>query len=266
VVADLSNIEGRVLAWVAGEEWKLKAYRAYDQGTGPDLYLVTAGNILRKPPEAVTKSERQDYGKVPELACGYQGGVGAFHTMGQLYGLELTDAEALAIVKGWRAANPNIVKLWYALEDTAKRAIANPGRVFRCGRLIMKRSGAWFRIALPSGRELCYANPRIADKQIFYEGLNTYTRRWEQLTTYGGKLAENIVQATARDVLAGRMPAIEEAGYRIVLSVHDEILTEVPDTKEYSAADLCQLMTTGLDWTEGLPLAAEGFEARRYRK
>lgn len=267
VAADLSNIEGRVLAWLADEEWKLDAFRAFDAGTGPDLYLVTAGEILRKPPEEVTKDERQSTGKVPELACGYQGAVGAFSSMAQLYGLELPEREVLKIVRAWRARNANIVKLWYALEDYARSAVRNPGTTIAYGRLLLRRDGAWLRIGLPSGRALCYPSPRVDDGVLSYMGINQYTRKWERILTYGGKLAENVTQAVARDVLAAAMPVAEGEGFEVVLTVHDEIITEAPaNDNEFTAGRLETILSTNPSWAEGLPLAAQGFEAYRYGK
>lgn len=297
VAADLSNIEGRVLAWLAGEDWKLKAFADYDAGIGPDLYLVTAGTILGKRPEQVTKAERQSTGKVPELACGYQGAVGAFASMAQLYGLDLPEDEILKIVKAWRARNSNIVNFWYGLERKAQEAVRTPGTTITFRHLKLRRDGAWLKIVLPSGRALCYASPKMGhallpcdkceglgtiDNEtcprcggygriqgklcLTYMGVNQYTRKWERIPTYGGKLAENVTQAVARDVIAYAMPPAEEAGYEVVLTVHDEIVTETPDEDRFSAEGLAQIMATNPEWADGLPLAAAGFEGRRYGK
>jgi len=267
VAADLSNIEGRVLAWLADERWKLAAFRSYDVGTGPDLYLVTAGEILGKKPEDVTKDERQSTGKVPELACGYQGAVGAFSSMARLYGLDLPEEQVLAIVKAWRKRNSNIVRLWYDLEREAKGAIDNPGVTVSLGRLKLRRDGSWLRIGLPSGRCLCYPSPRIGDDgRLTYMGVNQYTRKWERIDTYGGKLVENVTQAVARDVLADAMPRAEAAGFRIVLTVHDELVTEAPAVREGAKHELEQILSTNPLWAASLPLSAEGFEAFRYGK
>jgi DNA polymerase len=302
VAADLSNIEGRVLAWLAGEAWKLEAFREYDRGEGPDLYLVTAGAILRKPPEQVTPDERQSTGKVPELACGYQGAVGAFSSMAQLYGLDLPEEEVLRIVKLWRQRNASIVGFWYELERKALAAVRKPESTVACGRLKLRRDGSWLRIVLPSGRALCYPAPRIdggieaqparacpdckgddefcflcdgtgrteperaVPPRLSYMGINQYSRKWERIDTYGGKLAENVTQAVARDVIADAMPRAEAAGYEVVLTVHDEIVTETPDEPRFSAEGLSRVMTTNPAWADGLPLAAAGFEGTRYGK
>ena len=267
VVSDLSNIEGRVLAWLAGEDWKLKAFRDYDAGVGHDLYKITAGSILGKPPGEVTKAERQVSGKVPELACGFGGSVGAFATMGALYGVNLPEDEVLAIVKAWRRAHRATVSFWYDLENAARRAIEDVGDTFIVRDLKLRCSQGWLRIMLPSGRRLCYPSPAIDDDgQLSYLGVNQYTRKWERLRTYGGKLAENVTQAVAADVLFSGLRGAEAAGYGVVLRVHDELITETPDDAAFSAAGLSGIMSTNPSWAVGLPLAAAGFETHRYRK
>ena len=313
VVADLSNIEGRVLAWLADETWKIQAFKDYDNGEGPDLYKVTAGRILNKPPSDVTKDERQTTGKVPELACGYQGAAGAFEAKAKNYNVQLSAEEVLKIVKQWRQANANIVQFWYDMEEAARMAVAAPGQAFPVGRVAMKRDGAWLKMKLPSGRLLCYPSPRIewvpspcmkchgdgrvaapgdktelssaeaesipCDKckgkgtiprnQITYAGINQYSRKWERLKTYGGKLVENCVQATARDVIAEGLLVADERGFAPLLSVHDEIITE-KEPHEDDLEDLVGFMTgrgnAKVPWCEGLPLSADGFVSRRYRK
>lgn len=238
VVADLANIEGRVLAWLAGEEWKIQAFKDYDRGEGPDLYKVTAARILNKLPADVTKHERQVVGKVPELACGYQGAAGAFGSMAKIYGLDLAPEEVLRIVRQWRDANSQIVRFWYDMEDAARGAVAAPGHVFEVGHIAVKREGAWLRIRLPSERVLCYPSPRVEwvkspcmkcqgdgkvttddgdvkcskcagtgnvpRNQLTYAGVNQYTRKWERIKTYGGKLC--IAQGTPVLTCAGWVP------------------------------------------------------------
>ena len=146
-------------------------------------------------------------------------------------------------------------------------AIQNPGVTYDVCMLKIRRDGAWLRIRLPSGRYLCYTQPQLAeDGQITYMGVNQYTRRWGRIKTYGGKLVENIVQALARDVLAYNMPAAEKAGYEIVLSVHDELLTETPNSPDCSHIKLAGIMSACPPWAQGLPLSAAGFETTRYRK
>ena len=142
-----------------------------------------------------------------------------------------------------------------------------PGERFDCRRLALQRDGAWLRIRLPSGRLLCYPGAALdEDGTLTYMGVNPYSRRWERLKTYGGKLVENITQAAARDVLAAAMPHIEQAGYRIVLTVHDEVICEAPDIPEFNPDRLSALLAANPEWADGLPLAAAGFEGDRYRK
>lgn len=304
-IADLSNIEGRMLAFLAGERWKLKAFAAYDTGDGHDLYIMAYARAFGIDPADVAKWQRQ-IGKVMELGLGYEGGVAAFLTFAAVYNMdlqELADAvwrtvrgtqqleDALGmwkwaekkrrtlglsmeiyvacevLKKAWREAHPMTVQLWHAAGDAVRAAIAKPGETFPIGNhLKARRDGAWLRIRLPSGRYLCYLHPEVADDgQISYMGVDQYTRRWKRIKTYGGKLIENCTQAAARDVLAHNMQAID-AKYPIVLSVHDELLTETPDTDDYSHAELAAMMSTVPPWAEGIPLAAAGFETYRYRK
>lgn len=274
VIADLSNIEGRVLAWLAGEEWKIKAFKAYDRGEGHDLYKVTAGKILGKDPADVTKEERQLQGKTPELAGGYQGGVGAYRVMGGPV-FEAMDDEAIqAIVWAWRKEHPKTKSLWYDIESAAKGAIEKSGTVteVRDGLLrfdvkVDTFDRSWLRMRLPSGRFLCYVDAEIdREGRIAYSGVNQYTRKWQTLDTYGGKLTENAVQAIARDVFMTGMRRAEEHDYPVVLRVHDELVCEVPDHAGYTAEVLAGLMSTNPGWAIGLPLSAAGFETRRYRK
>lgn len=268
VSSDLANIEGRFLAWLAGEEWKLRAFRDYDAGTGPDLYYVGASEVLGIPIDQVTADQRQAQGKVPELACGYQGAVGAFQSMARIYGLEMSDARALEIVKAWRKKNKNIVDLWYETERAAIRAAEQPGLRVEVagGKLVFQRDGSWLRMRLPSGRCLCYPGVAVEDGKLTYMGVNQYTRKWERLHTYGGKIIENATQAGARDVLAHNMAEAEAAGFEIVLTVHDELVTETIDSGQFTSQRLSDIMSTVPPWATGLPLAASGWEGTRYRK
>jgi DNA polymerase len=305
VVADLSNIEGRVLAWLAGEEWKLQAFRDFDAGIGFDLYKLAYAKAFGIDPADVDKDMRQ-IGKTMELALGYAGGCGAFITFSLAFNIDLekmaekaieaipkkTLDEAASFLEWqlgqgksqyglsdqafivcdsfkrlWREAHPNTATYWKELENGCRTAINNPGQTYSCRRHKIRRDGAWLRVMLPSGRYMCYPSPRVEDDgQITFMGINQYSRKWERLRTYSGKLVENMCQAAARDVLASSMQPIESAGYEIVLTVHDEIISEAPDTDDYTHEHLAELMSAGCDWTEGLPLAAAGFEAKRYRK
>ncbi|MEX3556140.1 MAG: DNA polymerase I, partial [Burkholderia gladioli] len=312
VVADLSNIEGRMIAWLAGEEWKLQAFRDFDVGTGHDLYAVSYANAFAITPEEVMENKKsgdglmRQIGKVMELMLGYEGGVGAFLAGAATYGIDL-DAMAVAawpsipddvraeadrylasrmkrrdgsfglsprtfivcdsLKRLWRRAHPAISAFWPALAQAAMMAVLREGAVQTCRGIKLQRKGAWLRIQLPSGRLLCYPAPQLDDTgKLSYMGVNQYSRKWSRLKTYGGKLAENITQAAARDVLASSMPRIEAAGYRIVLTVHDEVLTEASDLPEFNPRALAALMATNPSWADGLPLAAAGFEAYRYKK
>lgn len=277
VVSDLAQVEARVLPWLAGEQWKLDAFVAYDRGEAPDNYVMAYARGFGVDPEEVDKGQRQ-IGKVSELSCGYGGSVGAWNAMGLLYGFELPDHQVKAIVDAWRLAHPAICDwtdgFWTALDQAARQAIHSPGRAFAAGAHIrFERWREWLRMELPSGGFLNYAAPAIiADPRrpgadcVSYMGVNNYTRKWERLTTYGGKLSADATQATAREVMADALPAIEAAGYAPVLLVHDEVVTETPDELKYSVDTLNGLLARQPEWAEGLPLAAGGFEAYRYRK
>lgn len=286
VAADYSNIEGRVLAWLAGEQWKLDAFRAFDGGTGHDLYKITAAGILGKEPSAVTKDERQSHGKVPELALGYQGGVGAFSTMAANYGLTLEVPVIEAIRDGWREKHPRIKQFWYDMEEAAVCAVQNRGEVAHCRKIAFKVAGSWLMMRLPSGRYIAYPRPEIREFDVPWGGTKaglTYfstidpakkgkiidddanSTTWARIKTYGGMLAENATQAVARDVLADAMPRLEAAGYPIILTVHDEVVCEVP-TGHGSVDEMEDIMCDLPAWAAGLPVAAEGFEGERYRK
>lgn len=321
-VADLSNIEGRILAWVAGEEWKLQAFRDYDAGIGPDLYNITAVGIIGGDPWKVSKSNRNAFGKVPDLSGGYRGGVASYQTFGKAYGIRMADywdtiqanVDPVHIAKAeesinkawakkqiteleisnlewlasetcklaWRARHPATVAFWTAIQDAAIAAVKNHGEKYHVGRLTVlarksSRSGhLWLYIKLPSGKYLTYLEPEVSEEGSFGESLTymslasedgkTTSRQWRRTYTHGGKLTGNICQTLAGDLLKDRMPAIEAAGYELVLTVHDEVIAEVPDTAEFNAERLASLLATNPDWADGLPLAAAGFETYRYRK
>lgn len=305
VISDLANIEGRDAAWLAGEAWKLRAFQAYDAGTGPDLYKLAYARAFNITPEAVAKPQRQ-IGKVMELMLQYEGGVGAYLTGALTYGIDLeemaedaylllpadlrAEAEGFlawtreqkrntfglsdkafivcdAFKRGWRRAHPAIAGYWSELADAVREAIGNPGVLIVARKLKIRRDGNWLRIGLPSGRALCYPAPQVDPSgQISYMGINQYSRQWQRLKTYGGKLFENVCQAVARDVMAWNMPAIEAAGYAITLTVHDEVITEAPDSADFNAEHLGSLLAAVPPWATGMPLAAGGFEAYRYRK
>ena len=272
VIADLSNIEGRVLAWLAGEDWKVKAFYDFDRGIGHDLYVVAYAKGFNVDPEVVVDNKKngdgsmRQYGKTMELACGYQGGVGAFRTMGGPAVAAMTDEDIQPLVSAWRKSHPNVVKLWYGVEAAAKQAIRKPDDLSHYDRLQFDMKDDWLRIKLPSGRYLSYRNAKIEDGRITFEGVNQFSKKWERIETYGGKLVENIVQAVARDVFMTGMVGAEKLGYEVCIRVHDELITEVPDTDDYSVEQLAWAMATNPSWAVGLPLAAAGFETYRYKK
>ena len=272
VIADLSNIEGRVLAWLAGEDWKVKAFCDFDRGVGHDLYVVAYAKGFNVDPEEVVENKKsgdgsmRQYGKTMELACGYQGGVGAFRVMGGPAVAAMSDDDIQPLVNAWRKSHPNVVKLWYGVERAAKDAIRKPDGITYYDMLQFDMKDGWLRIRLPSGRYLSYPKAKIEDGRITHEGTNQYTRKWERLDTYGGKLVENIVQAIARDIFMTGMVGAERHGYEVCIRVHDELITEVPDTDDYTVAELSSIMATNPSWAVGLPLAATGFETHRYKK
>lgn len=211
--------------------------------------------------------------------CGFGGSVGAFRKMGGSVVDAMDDEQIATIVQGWRSRHPATKRLWYAVESAVRSAVRSPGDMFEITdgpwlRGLLRVDSAkgpddvdYVRIRLPSGRYLCYRNMHInEDGQLVYEGINQYTRKWELLETYYGKLVENIVQAVARDVFMAGMRKAEEAGYSVVLRVHDELVCEVPDDPSFTHEALAGMMGTNPSWSVGLPLAAAGFEAHRYRK
>lgn len=288
-VADLSNIEGRMLAWLADEEWKLKAFADFDSGSGHDLYVLGYANSFNVPVEVVLADEKAGgtmrlIGKVEELALGYGGALGAFKSMAALYGIFVSEAgemprdpsqyaiilheaQIIDIVKKWRAANRRIVRLWYDMDSVMRYAIANPGHAYACGKFAIRCDRNWLRVKLPSGAFLCYAAPKIVDNEITYMGRNSYTKKWERLKTYGGKVIENATQAEARNFFAGNMQGIEAADYEILLHTHDEVISEVDDDdKTKSNKELCALLSATQEWAADLPVAAAGFSSYRYKK
>lgn len=275
VVSDESQIEARVLPWLANDEKTLDIFRE-----GRELYVETAAEILHKKLEDVTDKERTIHGKVTTLALGYQGGPDAFNRMAVNYGVEgLPEEMVRGIVRAWRAKRPMITSFWRALNDAAFEAIRNPGKAYKCRRLafcvLTYKGRKWLTMKLPSGRLLCYFNPKIVEvetqwgprPQVQYEGLHQKTKKWTTLLIYGGKFAENATQGVSGDVLFGAYPRIEAAGFEIVFSVHDEIAAEAwLNNPALTEKRLSALLSEGEPWSKGLPLAAKGFEAHRFRK
>lgn len=257
LVCDYSAIEARVIAWLAGEEWRLEVFRTHGK-----IYEASASKMFGVPLEQITKgSELRQKGKVAELALGYQGGPGALISMGAL-DMGLSEDELPGLVKAWRKANPHIVRFWYDVEAAAIEALRYKKPVgLQYGLKFIPESGILF-LQLPSGRRLAYVRPKIeVDERFGKEGM-TYESDGTRIKTYGGKLTENIVQAVARDCLAEALRRLDERGYTIVAHVHDEIIAEGDqDIKEMEA-----IMSEPIPWAPGLPLRADGFETEFYRK
>jgi DNA polymerase len=263
IVADFSAIEARVLAWLAGEQWRLDAFTE-----GKDIYCASASQMFGVP---VVKhginGELRQKGKVAELACGYGGGAGALISMGAL-DMGLKEDELPDIISSWRDANPEIVKFWYAVEKAAIETVKDHNDR-SVGRIGFQFSANTLWIVLPSGRRLAYIKPRLQPNRfgrmaLTFEGLGA-NNKWVRGETYSGKLTENITQATARDLLAEAMHRMELAGLDIVGHVHDEVILEVPK-RQYTVDDVCNIMNRNPAWADGLPLSSAGYTGNYYYK
>ena len=266
VVSDFAAIEARVLAWIAGEEWTLEAFRQ-----GKDIYCETASMMYRVPVEKHGQnSHLRQKGKVAVLACGYQGGVGAMKRMDK--GGSIPEDELQSVVDQWREANPKVVKLWRTCELAAKTAIQEHRTVRLAHGIAYSYINRNLFIQLPSGRKLCYWDTRLKQDDytgrlsITYMGVNQETKQWGETETYGGKLVENIVQATARDCLAVAMTRVSALGYKIVMHVHDEMIVDVPNTDTEAPGRINAIMAQPIDWAEGLPLKGDTYETPFYKK
>lgn len=260
IVSDFSAIEARVIAWLAGETWVLDTFRE-----GHDIYKATANQMFHLGGvDKVDKAMRQR-GKVATLALGYQGGTGALQAMGALK-MGIKEDELQGLVNAWRTANPNIVKFWRRVEAAAKRALEFGTKVSLRGTGIsFYVRDTFLMIELPNGRSIAYANATLEDGRIRYEGKSMTSSTFQKLDTYGGKLVENIVQATARDVLGESMIRLEKLGYKIVAHVHDEVILDVP-IGVTNIDEINEQMAINPEWTEDLPLAAAGFRSDFYMK
>ena len=263
IVADFSAIEARVLAWLSGEQWRLDTFSA-----GGDIYCASASKMFGVP---VVKhginGELRQKGKIAELALGYGGSVGALTSMGAL-DMGLTEEELLPLVNQWRTANPHITKFWWDIDAAALKALRERVPVQVGPVCFCYRSGILF-VTLPSGRSLSYIKPRLEKNRfdrdtLTYEGVGE-SKKWLRIETYGPKLTENVVQATARDLLALAMLRLSNAGFQIVMHVHDEAVVEVP-IRQSSVEEICSLMAQPPDWAAGLPLRADGYECEFYKK
>ena len=290
LVADYSAIEARVIAYLAGEQWRMDVF-----AKGGDIYCSSASQMFKVPVEknGINGHLRQK-GKVAELACGYGGGVAALKAFGAEK-MGLTEEEMQDIVTQWRLASPTIPRLWRRIEDAAKAAIQNPGRrcavlrkyqdverarqneavtggkgysaEFNAGGTVCTfwRDKDALRCKLPSGRVLSYWGARLDnDGKICFMGQNQTTRKWERTDTWGGKLVENVVQAFARDCLAVALLRLEKAGFEICFHVHDEIVAEAPEGARWE--DMAKIMGLPIDWAPGLLLRADGYDTKFYMK
>ncbi|WP_320951675.1 DNA polymerase [Hungatella effluvii] len=263
LVADFSAIEARVLAWLAGEQWRLDVFASHGK-----IYEASASAMFHVPIEEITKgSPLRQKGKISELALGYGGSVGALTSMGAL-DMGLKEEELPSLVSAWRSANPHITKLWWDVDEAAIMAMVEKKQT-RVGRITFEyKSGILFAM-LPSGRKLAYVKPKMAVNKfgrngLTYEGIGE-SGKWCRIETYGPKLVENIVQGTARDILAEAMLGLREKGFDIVMHVHDEAVLEVPEGIS-SVEEVCGIMAQQPKWAEGLPLRADGYECAFYKK
>ena len=275
VDADFSAIEARMIAWLAGEEWVLEVFRTHGK-----IYEAAAAQMFGVPIEAIKKgnpeySYRQK-GKVATLALGYQGGAGSLVSMGALR-MGIPEEDLPDIVERWRNANPAIVQFWSTVEAAAREAV-NTGRAIELwgGRLAFARELDpendldFLTIRMPNGRKLYYAKPhmgvnRFGRPSLCYWGMNQTTKKWEVVETYGGKLAENITQAAARDCLAEAIDRLEAAGYPVAFHIHDEVVIDAPPGRD-SLEEVINIMRQVPPWAEGLPLNADGWVNPFFKK
>ena len=263
LVSDFSAIEARVLAWLASEEWVLEEFR----GKGK-IYEATASRMFHIPQESIVKGnpnyEYRQKGKQATLSCGYGGGVGALKAMGA----KMPEAEMQPLVDAWRAANPNIVAFWGAL-DRAARTVIRRKTSARVGKVILYWQDDKMFMRLPSGRNLCYQSPHFTENRFGSDAIGYYAPnaagQMVVQETFGGKLAENATQAIARDILAHALLMLEKSGYPVVFHVHDEAVIEMP-IGQGSLEEACRLMAITPDWAKDLPLRADGYECAYYRK
>ncbi|HEK4699808.1 TPA: DNA polymerase [Clostridioides difficile] len=266
IVSDFSAIEARVIAWLAGEKWRLDVFNSHGK-----IYEASASQMFKVPIESIKKgSELRQKGKLAELSNGYGGSVAALISMGAIK-MGLKEEELQPIVTAWRNANPNITKFWWDVDKAAKKAIKDRTIVeIQHGIKFIYNPGVLF-IELPSSRRLSYLRPKIephttfSGDKITYEGMEQTSKQWKRIDTYGPKLVENIVQATARDCLREAMFNVTDAGYSIVMHVHDELVIDV-DKKGGSLEEVNSIMGKEISWAKGLPLKADGYECDYYKK
>ena len=263
VVADFSAIEARVLAWLSGEQWRLDVFTSHGK-----IYEASASSMFHVPMEEITKgSPLRQKGKLAELGLGFGGAAGALISMGAL-DMGLTEDELPPLVAAWRKANPHITQFWWDVDAAAVKAVTEKQKT-KVGKIIFEYKSGILFITLPSGRKLSYVKPRMAVNKfgrdgLTYEGISE-NKKWSRIETYGPKLVENIVQGTARDLLAEAMLRVEKKGYPIVMHCHDEIIAEVPEGIG-SVDEMCEIMAVQPEWAAGLPLRADGYSCSFYQK
>ena len=263
VVADFSAIEARVLAWLAGEQWRLDVFASHGK-----IYEASASAMFHVPIEEVTKgSLLRQKGKISELALGYGGSVGALTSMGAL-DMGLCEEELAPLVSTWRGSNPHITQFWWDVDAAAIKAVTEK-KLVRVGKILFECRNGVLSVTLPSGRKLSYVKPKMALNKfgrngLTYEGI-AENKKWSRIETYGPKLVENIVQAAARDLLAEAMLRVKHMGYPIVMHCHDEIIAEMQESIG-SVEEMCTAMAEQPEWAAGLPLRADGYECAFYKK
>lgn len=263
IVSDYSAIEARVLAWYAKEKWRLDLFEE-----GGDIYCQSASKMFGIPVEKNgINGEYRKTGKVAELACGYGGSVGALKAFGAVQ-MGIKEEELQGIIDRWRNANPRIVKMWWDIDKAIKRVIRTKNTI-KCYGLEIYYARAILFIKLPSGRSLAYCKPRISVNQygsecVKYEGITT-GHKWDLIESYGPKFVENIVQATARDILCEAMQRLTDKGFKIVMHVHDECVLEIPNGVS-SIQEICDIMGESPEWCKDLNLKADGYECNFYKK
>ena len=267
IVADFSAIEARVIAWLAGEQWRIDVFNTHGK-----IYEASASAMFHVPIEQIDKgSSLRQKGKISELALGYGGAVGALTAMGAIE-MGVAENELQGLVNAWRNANPAIVKFWWDIGNAAEQAVTK-GKATTVGRIKVgcgKFGGdRYLMFILPSGRRLCYFHPSMQigkfDRlNVTYEGIGA-SKKWGRIDSYGPKFVENIVQAVARDLLAEAMIRLNNVGYKIVMHVHDEAVAEAPSGFG-SVKEMCDIMGVNPTWADGLPLKADGYECSFYKK
>ncbi len=274
--ADFSAIEARVISWLAGEQWRLEVFRTHGK-----IYEASASQMFGVPIELIKKGNPEyslrQKGKVAELALGYQGSTGALINMGAL-DMGIPEEDLPDIVTRWREANKRIRDLWYSMDNAAVQVITEGGSVGLNGLLLSRefdynQGVDCFTILLPSGRKLYYVSPSIGQNEwgrpsIAYMGMDQKTKRWKQIETYGGKLVENVVQAIARDALAGAIDRLEAAGLPVVFHIHDEVVVDIKPWADDDTmlATVCEIMRQPIPWAPDLPLNADGWVGKFFRK